>query len=214
MPLFLSRNLLFIHIPKCGGDTIAHHLRTHGDAPFLFVDNGAVMVNGHTPQHMTWAEMLQAGWHTPPNYRVATLVRHPVARVQSEFRYFKAVHPGLRDIVSSPAVFLDAFLEDSQTARCQFDNHNGSILEFLSDERGTLDTSIEIYHIDAMDVLVQSIGLPPVSIADRRNVTLTEVEAAQSQPFTQQDISRIKQRYKEDIDWFEKRFPRLGRTGE
>jgi len=213
MPLFLRHTLLFIHIPKCGGDTVSHHLRNHGDPPFLFVDDGAVMVNGHSPQHMTWGEILQAGWSNPPAYRVATLVRHPVERVLSEYRYIHAFRPDLQSHAENPTRFLDAFLEDTQAARARFDNHNASIREFLGNHASTPDPCIDIYPTDAMDELIKSLGLPSVPITARRNVTCTAADEVSKSGFTQHHISRIVERYKEDILWFESRFPQATGSG-
>jgi len=207
MPIFYAQRLLFIHIPKCGGDTVTYHLRSHSSPPFLFVDDGSVMVNGHTPQHMTWREILQAGWKTPPEFRIVTLVRHPIERVLSEYRYIRMFRKDLLAYAESPSAFLDAFLEDSVAARRRFDNHNVSILEFLKNQDGYLDPNIEIYLVDEMNSLMGSLGLPPVPANTRRNVTSAMAEEAWSHKFSVADIDRIAKRYQEDIDWFENRFP-------
>jgi hypothetical protein len=209
MPLFLKHRLLLIHIPKCGGDTVAHHLRRHDDPPFLFVADGALMVNGHTPQHMTWLEMLQGGWQTPPGFRVAALVRHPVDRVVSEFHYIKAYRPDLHNSIRDPASFLDDFLPDTRAAALRFDHHNVSICDFLSGRDGEIDPAIDVYPINEMDQLVGSLGLPRIMPEDRRNVTRGTAAHSGGQPFAPADIARITARYQRDIDWLSLRFPNL-----
>ena len=209
MPLFLKHRLLLIHIPKCGGDTVTHHLRHHDDPPFLFVADGALMVNGHTPQHMTWHEMLQGGWVTPPGFRVAALVRHPVDRVISEFNYIKAYRPDLHASVSSTALFLDEFLSDTQAAATRFDHHNLSIRKFLAGRDGEIEPSIELYPINEMDRLTESLGLGPIPPAARRNVTRGQSGTRGSAQFSPADIARITARYQDDIRWLGSRFPNL-----
>jgi hypothetical protein len=209
MPLFLKHRLLFIHIPKCGGDTVTHHLGQHGDRPFLFVDDGSVMVNGHTPQHLTWLEILRAGWRAPSDFRVAALVRHPVDRVISEFHYIKAYRPDLADSTQGPTSFLDEFLCDTEAARARFDNHNVGICDFLAGPDGEVDPAIEIYPICDMDRLVGSFGLPPIRTEDRRNVTRPVNAVSPAHTFSKTDIHRIATRYGRDIDWLRAKCPDL-----
>ena len=209
MPLFLKHRLLLIHIPKCGGDTVTHHLALQDDPPFLFVPDGSVMVNGHTPQHMTWREVLNAGWRTPPGFRVAALVRHPVDRVISEFNYIKAFRPDLAGSTACPTGFLDEFLSDAPAAAARFDNHNLSICDFLSGPEGQVDPVIDIYPITEMDRLMTTLGLPAIPIEDRRNVTRPAAGFAQTHPFSAQDIRRIADRYHRDIDWLRAKCPPL-----
>jgi len=209
VPIFLKSRLLLIHIPKCGGDTVTHHLGRYGDQPFLFVADGSVMVNGHTPQHMTWLELLKAGWHTPPDFRVAALVRHPVDRVISEFHYIRAYRPDLKGSTMDPSSFLDQFLRDTPATASRFDNHNLEICDFLSDLSGEVNATIDVYPAGEMDRLVQSLGLPNIRPEDRRNVTRGTNDVTESQPFSHVDLARITERYRRDIDWLQARFPKL-----
>jgi len=169
MPLFLRNKLLYIHIPKCGGDTVSYFLREHNDPPFLFIADGSVMVNGHTPQHLTWREFMKLGWLPSNDFKVAALVRHPVDRVISEFRYIQHSRPDLVGIATTPSSFLDAFLSSDPISNTLFDNHNLSILEFLEDESGQIDPIIDIRPVQEMDQLMNSLGLPPVPLSAWRN---------------------------------------------
>ena len=204
MPLFLRHRLLFIHIPKCGGDTVSFALKSRGDPPFLFVADGAVRVNGHTPQHMNWRELRAAGWTTPPGFRVAALVRHPVDRVLSEYRYLRAARPDLQEFASTPGVFLDHFLSRTPAARRRFDNHNAGLREFLCDRDGKIGAEIHLRPLAQVDLWLQELGLPPIGPHERRNVT-----ASQGAPhdFSAEDLERIRAHFSADIAWFEARFP-------
>jgi hypothetical protein len=203
MPLFLKHKLLFIHIPKCGGSTVTEGLRNVGDPPFLFVSDGSVMMNGHTPQHTTWQELQKAGWHTPPGFRVAALVRHPVERTLSAFRYIHKARSDLAPFAKNPAEFLDHFLSKEPENVLRFDNHNKSTMEFLINANGQVNSEIYIQPISNLRIWASDLNLPP-SIAEMR-INNTDETAAQTH-FSSSDIQRISDFYAEDINWFEARF--------
>ena len=201
MPLFLQHKVLFIHIPKCGGDTFSSRLAAAGDAPFLHVPDGAVMVNGHTPQHLTWRELTQMGWKTPPGFRVVTLVRHPVDRVVSAYRYAKHFRSELRPYTWTPGEFLAHFFTSDPDVFRQFDQHNVPMQAFLHDAAGQVDPAIEIWHLGQMDALLASFGLPPVPSKERKNVSPKE------ERFEPLELWEIRDRVKDDLAWFTSRFP-------
>lgn len=204
MPLFLKNKLLFLHIPKCGGDTINHALRVAGDTPFLFVDDGSVLVNGHTPQHLTWRELVSAGWHTPPGFRVAALVRHPVDRVKSAYRYVLCYRPDLHYLGTTPSEFLSSFLSREPQIFLKYDHHNLGLLDFLRNESGNVESSIFTMALQDMNVWLAELGLPEIEPSQYRNVT----KGLRVFPdFGASDLDRIRDYYSEDIRWFEKLFP-------
>lgn len=209
MPLFLRNQLLYIHIPKCGGDSVSHFLRRHDDPPFLFIPDGSVMVNGHTPQHLTWKEILKLGWSPSNHFKVAALVRHPIDRVISEFRYIQIFRPDLVGIAATPSSFLDAFLSSDPTSNTLFDNHNLSILEFLEDESGQVDPAIDIRPVQEMDQLMASLGLPAIPPAEFKNVTKGSDRLDSTFVFHPKDIDRIVKFFARDMDWFTSRFPHI-----
>lgn len=204
MPLFPRHRVLFIHIPKCGGDTISHALGLADDPPFLFVADGSVMVNRHTPQHMTWREFLAAGWRTPEGFRVAALVRHPVDRVISAFRYVRLYRPDLQPLAPDPASFLEAFLSPQREVFERFDQHNRGLMEFLAGRDGVPDPSILVRPVQEMDAWLKELGLPAIPSSGRRNVTRGRAEF---EPFGADELARIRAHYADDIAWFEGRFP-------
>lgn len=209
MPVFFHHRVMFIHIPKCGGDTVSHILRESGDPPFLFVADGSVKVNGHTPQHMTWRELQDAGWNKENPFRVCTLVRHPIDRVISAFQYIFASRPDLKPIAQSTTTFLRKFLSSDPLGTACFDNHNLPIHEFLEGRDGKIDPIIEIWPVQKMDEFMETLGLPPVPVGARRNVTAGSREHNSEMRFSEQEIMEIAQHYSRDIKWFNENFPNI-----
>lgn len=207
MPLFIFNRLLYIHIPKCGGDTISHYLQQHDDPPFLFIPDGSVLISGHTPQHLTWKEYLKLGWSPRNNFKVAALVRHPIDRVISEFRYIHNHRPDLVKIAATRSSFLDAFLTIDPISHKIFDNHNLSILDFLENDSGQIDPVIDIRPVQEMNQLMDSLGLAPVPMSAWKNVTNKPDKLDSQFYFLPEDIERIATFYARDIDWFTLKFP-------
>lgn len=200
MPLFLKHKVLFIHIPKCGGTTFASRLEAAGDPPFMQVVDGSVMVNGHTPQHLTWRELVRMGWITPPGFRVVALVRHPQDRVASAYRWVRVYRPDLARYTRSPRVFLKNFFSRNPARFAKFDQHNLGLLDFVCDAHGTIPPDIELWPLAQIDALLHSLGLPPVATQDRHYVTSGD------DPFSPGQWSKIRQRLERDIAWYEDRF--------
>lgn len=203
MPLFLRHRTLFIHIPKCGGGTLGACMRAAGDPPFLEVPDGSVLMNGHTPQHATWRELNQLGWTTPPDFRVVALVRHPVERVLSAYRFAKLYRPDLAWYTRTPRAFLRHFLAGHPRAFKRFDQHNLGLLDFLVDASGIIAPEVEIWPLERMDDLLASFGLGPVTPENRRHVT------DGANPFNARQMARIRDHVRRDLTWYERRFPEL-----
>lgn len=182
---------------------MSHVLRQAGDHPFLFVADGALMINGHSPQHLTWREYLSMGWTTPSDFRIAALVRHPVDRVISAYRYIHTFRPDLRRHAADPSAFLDVFLSLEPETSLIFDQHNLGNLDYIVGTNGAPDESIQLWHMHDMNKLFAELGLSPVTLDERRNAT----QQPASCEFRPDQIDRIRRRYEHDVAWFEDRFP-------
>lgn len=204
MPLFIKNKLFFIHIPKCGGDTITYALSKSGDKPFLFVNDGSVILNGHTPQHTPYREILQMGWLATNGFRVAALVRHPVERVLSAFRYIHFFRKDLLPYAINTEQFLNNFLSHKSESKIIFDNHNMGLLDFLVNDNGAIDPNIYIRPLDEVDLWLSDLSLCEIPFNQRRNVTANL--SASLPTFTQKNIDRIREFYHKDILWFENNF--------
>lgn len=140
MPIF-NREITFIHIPKCGGTSVERFVQDQGWRVGLFTPKGSVFVNGHTPQHCTYQELVELDVLTE---RVFTIVRAEPARVVSEFFYVQKRRPDLAKRFKNFDEFLELFL-DRQNLKL-FDYHNLPNREFLIDRTGNIDPRIKIFN--------------------------------------------------------------------
>jgi len=153
---------------------------------------------------MTWRELLAAGWHSQQGFRVAALVRHPVDRVISAFRYVRMYRPDLHTLAPDPTRFLEAFLSPQRDIFERFDQHNRGLIEFLAGTDGLPDPTIVVRPVQEMDAWLTELGLPAIPHSERRNVTRGRTDFA---PFSNAQIERIRAHYADDIQWFERCFP-------
>jgi hypothetical protein len=98
MPIFRKdgKNILFIHVPKCGGSTIENAFRGSGyDVMYLDRDTKRTGMNHLrrcSPQHMH-AQLLQEIFRLERFDLVFMTVRHPVARFRSEYVFRNKAQP-------------------------------------------------------------------------------------------------------------------------
>ena len=92
-----GRSVLFVHIPKTGGSSVERYLSQHG--PLLLNGNGRAVGLRCSAQHLHAAALasLEA---TQGHDWTFTIVRHPVARLVSEYRYQMRKPGWLRSRVS------------------------------------------------------------------------------------------------------------------
>lgn len=130
--------IVFLHIQKTAGSSFSWHLRSHFTpaqiAPDYWGDERTLQENGDKrliAGHITFA---QATRHFPTAFLV-TMLRHPVARVQSQYRSFHdesrrardwRLHIALerqRDVdFATKASFDEFILSDRPTIRGHIDN--------------------------------------------------------------------------------------------
>ena len=88
MPIFAidGRKILFIHVPKTGGSAIAGHLSRYGEVSLDGKpDQGPGMKC--IPRHLHGAPLEEMFKPADFDY-VFTVVRHPLSRVISDYRYY------------------------------------------------------------------------------------------------------------------------------
>jgi len=130
MSVFIRDDLrvLYIHVPKTGGTAVEFFFEKNG---FLtsFIDRGGdysiVPMMKCSPQHMH-AEQLHAVLHVNRfSYRFMT-VRHPVARLLSEYRMRAIMQESIEDVDTWIGITLDACAKNPFV----IDNHIRPQVEF------------------------------------------------------------------------------------
>ena len=127
MPLFEldAKKVLYIHIPKCGGTSIEDSLKSVSSSYNLY---SSKKVKGFpcTPQHFH-REMIDHIFPDIGSYYLFTVVRHPILRFISEYRYRKKNNPSLQ-FTEFLILALEKYNQDSYWC----DNHIRPQVEFLN----------------------------------------------------------------------------------
>ena len=100
VPIYQKHQLLHIHIPKTGGTAIGRHFDDHGDAVWNVSGGYGVKL-----EHGRWFEYQHASLkeiHWLTNYKFAhyksfAVVRHPIDRLISEFKWRKSIKSNNKD---------------------------------------------------------------------------------------------------------------------
>lgn len=158
MPIFTKNDVsvLFIHIPKTGGTTIEDTFQKNG-FEMTFRRGGAYgpridfdRDNGCSPQHMH-AALLERHFAAHAFTHVFTVVRHPMARLGSEYRFRAANgHPLAGD-------GIDAF---AQRVMWRFEKRNPMVLDnHIRPQVDFLWRSCETFRLeDGMNTVLQRIS--------------------------------------------------------
>lgn len=198
----LPDRLCFVHLSKTGGKTMYRLLeRAYGDrARYVPIRGGAgvrkvLEEGGHACVYGAFPYRYVPGW------TFATLIREPVARVCSYYRWLKgkdpAQHPGADLARGSLERFVDSRwprLENAQAAQLAgygIDPPTG--VAFLNE---ALDALVEIDHVGVTERyrdFVAGLGLPTDNIP-RENATIHPDE-----PYPDRVLSKIRRRNAEDV---------------
>jgi hypothetical protein len=106
MPLCLTHNLFFIHIPKCAGTTIEKALDMQKEE-FFFSKNRFNALLKVSPQHFKYKNLNQIC--NLDKFKIFTVVRNPYDRIVSEYKY---IQNGENEYwVDFKNISFDAFVE-------------------------------------------------------------------------------------------------------
>lgn len=153
MPFFPQLSIVFIHIPKTGGTSIEHYYFSQLDINFQennfkkeyhpYYWGIDKKLFDHSLQHCTFLELKQR----LPLDRVDcifTIVRNPFHRLVSEFLFQKTNEGDLESIQRGFLLFIKSILSGT----FKKDNHHLRQYEFLVNEKGEIDKSIDIYKFE------------------------------------------------------------------
>lgn len=184
------QRVLFVHVPKTGGSSVERFLASHGT---LHLRGAKAPGMPCSPQHLH-AEALAI--HGPQEGLdwIFTIVRHPVARIISEYRYQMRKPRGLHKRFGFSFWFRHAMARRSINPSYR-DNHFRPQHEFLL-------PGVEIFRfedgIDAcLNRIAHRLGVPPAHdrIHEKRSapqpVTLTKADIARIASFHARDFEQF-----------------------
>lgn len=127
-----ARRILFVHIPRTGGTTVEHWLRTL--APLRFFTYGIPPSMRITPQHLTRNDLVDIFGDGFFDYKFA-LVRNPFRRLESEYKLHalrgqKGFYGGFQKF----SAWLETNLDAVGKNRHHADNHFRPQCDFLGDD--------------------------------------------------------------------------------
>ena len=129
MPLFCNQNkiVLFIHIPKCGGSSLEAVLKKHSQYMSVFYadENHEFPCN---PQHFQY-NLLR---HLTPNVPSFTVIRHPLFRIISEYKYRTKLSQKKSKKSAGIAKEIPNYFRDYAFDSYIHDNHIRPQLEFVA----------------------------------------------------------------------------------
>ncbi len=197
MPICIFSQIVFIHIPKCGGSSVEQFLLSKGEKLALYNSNPwkkSVFVNGHTLQHCTYRE-LESRDLIKKNFQIFTIIRNPIDRTISEYFYIQAYRPDLLKYFKTFDEFLNVFLSKYNTTL--FDNHNISSFDFLINKEGKIDEKIKIFQFFETEKIEEFLGQSGLSNfhelkTNKNNFTLNENQKIKIVNYFQKDFDYFK----------------------
>lgn len=139
MPLlsYQGRQIFYAHCPKAGGTSVEEFLLQYGvlayyDRNWFGRRQKNLMDEGHfpcSPQHLIWADFLKLHGSIPDV--VFTVVRNPMSRLVSEYKFQRRYRPALKWVYRCGfSVWLRAMLRLQKKHKYLADNHFRPQTEF------------------------------------------------------------------------------------
>ena len=180
---------LFIHIPKTGGSSIEESLAPHLEIRLKY--NGVPPGHPCPPQHLHLAE-LGARCDLAAMKSKFAIIRHPIARLISEFKFRTASRNTLIDF----DLWATRALRLAKSDPYYLDNHMRPQTEFVGDDVDILRFE------DGMETLFAAI-LGKLGLADRKIPLVWEKRSAPRRiRMTHRLRAAIQETYAQDFDAF------------
>lgn len=207
MPISYTYNTIFIHVPKCAGTTIEKIIGTCTEPEYFSFSKTMFPNQIKTPQHFTYLELkekLNIDWS---KFYAFSVVRNPYARMVSEYKHRQFVFSKTKRPEDDPRNFSEFLtrLTLNQNERISvFDGHLEKQSDFLKNENGAIESSIEIFKFENLDPcwnkLKQKTGIQFINgYWSRRSEDLTPYQSFYN-PITADFVYQF---YKEDFENFE-----------
>ena len=133
MPIYTynNRNILFIHIPKCGGSSFSREMSRIGMKEYLTIrGHNFTKINflSCTPQHYD-AEKLKKVLDFSNINQILILVRNPFQRLKSE--YYWQLQNNIEKGSKSPAEWVEMMFREYSENNNVYDNHIRPQIDFI-----------------------------------------------------------------------------------
>ena len=185
-----DQSILFLHVPKTGGSSIERHLQTLGDLRFKG-ENHRTLGLPCSPQHLH-AEAIQKFMPDMSFDWAFMVVRHPVERIVSQYKYQTRKGPWLRKRWSF-SVWLRYVLARRKLNPYYRDNHFRPQFEFEG-------FSAEVFRFeDGLDHCVESVNLKLGLSAPNKLVWEKRSQVSNAVVLSAADIELIKNVYRKDF---------------
>jgi hypothetical protein len=198
MPLFMSegRTVFFAHVPKAAGTSVEDYLIRRLGKP-SFADSHkrqGVRGTGLIPpaSHLSAQDLAEL---LPPKLDYCfAVVRDPVSRMQSEYRYQSGVSRSSRFSFST---WLRVMLKALSMDRRVYENHIRPQTEMVPE-------GAEVFHLERGGIEEMIGRLDQVMGGERTDVALQHMNKRPSQPIElrKQDITLIEEAYASDYERF------------
>jgi hypothetical protein len=177
MPYFhkptINLNLLFIHIPKTGGNSLEKYFSQKYDIPLCLNTLCSPLRNGFTKndislQHQTLIDIYKEKnffkINFTPDIKIIAVVRNPYERIISDLFFFQYINKNS----SQEEVFTvinNYLLTDVKI----LDNHSIPQYKFVTDENGLLIDNIHILKLEQLNSDMYDLGYHDFNFHENKN---------------------------------------------
>jgi hypothetical protein len=177
MPYFKNDkiNLLFIHIPKTGGESVEYYFRDLYNIPLnnkalwgfvpedIQIDNNIDIKS--SLQHLTYQSILKYQTFLnidAQNLKLLTIVRNPYNRIVSDLFWFKLI------VITNTKDEVFSVIQKYLSSR-EFDNHNMPQHLFLTDTNNKLIKNVTIMRTETLNDYMIKFGYTDFNIKTNCN---------------------------------------------
>lgn len=200
MPYYPEKNLLFIHIPKTGGQNIEKNLSKNTVQLLLCRKGNSILpppFNSVSLQHQFFRTLHTYRIRLRLNFnclKIFTIVRNPYDRIMSALFWNR--------LITKDSTCDDVFqvLKNQFIDSTSLDNHNKCQYEFLTNNKGEIEPSITIFRCETLNKNYKKIATFLNTHVDIRKQNVNK----NYMPYlNKQSINLINTKYAKDFEYFQ-----------
>lgn len=203
MPFYREMNLLFIHIPKTGGENIGNELNKYSSRDLYSGFTNTLLDPPHnliSLQHQFYTTLYQFRNKLNLNFdniKIFSIVRNPYYRIISDLFWHKLIE---EDFDSDQVYDV---IRNNYLHRNDLDNHNIPQYKFITDENLELVKNIKIFKTENLNESNKEIAnFTGVNINIYKKITKKDL----SKYLNKKSIYLINNFYKKDFELFNYKF--------